>query len=62
MIAEMAAWAKDNGKSLGDLLEEVYSQFGMYQEDLVSLTKKGKSGAEEIQEMMHKFRNNPLVH
>ncbi|WP_420579723.1 phospho-sugar mutase [Reichenbachiella sp.] len=59
MIAEMAAWAKDNGKSLGDLLEEVYSQFGMYQEDLVSLTKKGKSGAEEIQEMMHKFRNNP---
>ncbi|MDW3211110.1 MAG: phospho-sugar mutase [Reichenbachiella sp.] len=58
MIAEMAAWAKDNGKSLGDLLEEVYSQFGMYQEDLVSLTKKGKSGAEEIERMMHQFRNN----
>ncbi|UXX79283.1 phospho-sugar mutase [Reichenbachiella carrageenanivorans] len=58
MIAEMAAWAKDNGKSLGDLLEEVYSQFGMYLEDLVSLTKKGKSGAEEIQEMMHQFRTN----
>ncbi|SMD37898.1 phosphoglucomutase [Reichenbachiella faecimaris] len=58
MIAEMAAWAKDNGKSLGDLLEEVYSQFGMYQEDLVSLTKKGKSGAEEIQEMMRQFRTN----
>lgn len=58
MIAEMAAWAKDNGKSLGDLLEEVYSQYGMYQEDLVSLTKKGKSGAEEIQDMMHQFRTN----
>jgi len=58
MIAEMAAWAKDNGKSLGDLLEEVYSQFGMYLEDLVSLTKKGKSGAEEIQDMMHRFRTN----
>ena len=58
MIAEMAAWAKDQGKSLEDLLEEVYSQFGMYQEDLVSLTKKGKSGAEEIQEMMHTFRTN----
>ncbi|MEP3389414.1 MAG: phospho-sugar mutase [Reichenbachiella sp.] len=58
IIAEMAAWAKDNGKSLGDLLEEVYSQFGMYQEDLVSLTKKGKSGAEEIERMMHQFRNN----
>lgn len=58
MIAEMDAWAKDNGKSLGDLLEEVYSQFGMYQEDLVSLTKKGKSGAEEIERMMHQFRNN----
>lgn len=58
MIAEMSAWAKDNGKSLGDLLEEIYSQFGMYQEDLVSLTKKGKFGAEEIQDMMHQFRNN----
>lgn len=58
MIAEMAAWAKDNGKSLGDLLEEIYSQFGMYQEDLVSLTKKGKSGAEEIQKMMSQFRSD----
>lgn len=59
MIAEMAAWAKDHGKSLNDILEEVYTQFGMYQEDLISLTKKGKSGAEEIQEMMSTFRNHP---
>ncbi|MEP1782954.1 phospho-sugar mutase, partial [Reichenbachiella sp.] len=58
MIAEMAAWAKDNDKSLEELLEEIYSQFGMYQEDLISLTKKGKSGAEEIQEMMRQFRSN----
>ncbi|MEO9967791.1 MAG: phospho-sugar mutase [Reichenbachiella sp.] len=59
MIAEMAAWAKDNDKSLNELLDEVYSQFGMYQEDLISLTKKGKSGAEEIVQMMHTFRSNP---
>lgn len=58
IIAEMTAWAKDNGKSLEELLEEVYSQFGMYQEDLISLTKKGKSGAEEIEKMMVDFRSN----
>lgn len=58
MIAEMAAWAKDQDKSIEELLEEVYSQFGMYLEDLISLTKKGKSGAEEIQEMMKQYRSN----
>jgi phosphoglucomutase len=58
MIAEMAAWAKDDGKSLNDILEEIYTQFGMYQEDLISLTKKGQSGAEEIQRMMLQFRTD----
>ncbi|UXP31384.1 phospho-sugar mutase [Reichenbachiella agarivorans] len=58
MIAEMAAWAKDNGKSVMDLLEDIYAQFGMYWESLSSLTKKGKSGAEEIQQMMSDARTN----
>lgn len=59
MIAEMAAYAKDKGQSLFDLLIEVYQKFGYYKEDLISITKKGKSGAEEIQEMMAGFRTNP---
>ncbi|WP_099598469.1 phospho-sugar mutase [Reichenbachiella sp. 5M10] len=58
MIAEMAAWAKDQGKSVMELLEEIYSEFGMYWESLSSLTKKGKSGAEEIQKMMSDARTN----
>lgn len=58
MIAEMAAWAKDNGKAVIDLLEDIYDTFGLYQESLMSLTKKGKSGADEIQQMMSDARNN----
>ena len=59
MLAEMAAWAKDNGMSIFDLLTEVYKEFGFYQESLLSITRKGKSGAEEIQEMMKNMRANP---
>ena len=59
MIAEMAAWAKDNKMEVHELLSEMYAQFGLYQESLVSITKKGKSGADEIQSMMKNFRNNP---
>jgi phosphoglucomutase len=59
LIAEMAAWAKDQGKSLYDILMDIYLQFGLYQEHLISITKKGKSGAEEIQEMMKHFRMSP---
>ncbi|MBV6644903.1 MAG: phospho-sugar mutase [Cyclobacteriaceae bacterium] len=59
MIAEMAAWAKSNGKSIFELLIEVNTKFGLYHEGLKSLTKKGKSGSEEIQAMMIKFRENP---
>ncbi len=58
-IAEMAAYFKDQGKSLYEVLLEVYQQFGLYQEYLVSITKKGKSGAEEIQEMMKQLRAAP---
>jgi len=59
MIAELTAYAKDQGLSLFDLLMEMYQEYGFYYEGLVSLTKKGKSGSEEIQQMMADFRANP---
>lgn len=59
MIAELTAYAKDKGLSLFDMLIEIYKQFGFYYEGLISLTKKGKTGAEEIQQMMADFRANP---
>jgi phosphoglucomutase len=59
MIAELTAYAKDKGLSLFDMLMEIYKQFGFYYEGLISLTKKGKSGADEIQQMMANFRANP---
>ncbi len=59
MLAEAAAWAISRGSSLYGLLMDIYQKFGYYQEGLVSLTKKGKSGAEEIAAMIEGFRNNP---
>ncbi|GAB4037374.1 phospho-sugar mutase [Spirosoma gilvum] len=59
IIAELTAYAKDQGKSLFDMLMAMYMENGFYYEALVSLTKKGKSGAEEIQQMMADFRANP---
>ncbi|MED9996606.1 MAG: phospho-sugar mutase [Paludibacteraceae bacterium] len=59
LIAEVAAWAKDNGKSLYDLIQEIYVKFGFSKEKGISVVKKGKSGAEEIKEMMSRFRSNP---
>ncbi|MEM9673837.1 MAG: phospho-sugar mutase [Bacteroidota bacterium] len=59
MIAEMAAYVKDQGMGVYDFLLETYEQFGLYRELLVSLTKKGKSGVEEIREMMRNLRENP---
>lgn len=58
MIAELTAYAKDNGKSLFDFLTEMYMENGFYYEGLISLTKKGKAGAEEIQQMMANLRSN----
>lgn len=58
-IAEMTAFYKDKGSSLYDAMLDMYVEYGLYKEELVSLTKKGKSGAEEIKAMMEKFRNNP---
>lgn len=57
-LAEMAAYFKHQGKSLYDVLLEIYQQFGCYQEKLVSLTKKGKAGAEEINAMMVRLRQD----
>ncbi len=59
MIAEMAAWAKNNGQGLYELLQQMYRRFGYYQESLISVTKPGKSGAEEIQQMMTQLRQDP---
>jgi phosphoglucomutase len=61
MVAEIAAWAKDHGKSLYTLLIEIYLKYGFYKESLISVVKKGKSGAEEIQRMMKGYRYNPLL-
>ncbi len=58
MIAEMAAYVKDQGKSIFDFLLDMYDEFGLYNEKLISITKKGKSGAEEIEKMMFDLRNN----
>jgi phosphoglucomutase len=59
LVAETAAWAKDMGKSLFELLLEIYKEHGLYFESLTSVVKKGKEGAEEIQKMMENFRSNP---
>lgn len=58
-IAEMTAFYKDKGSSLYDALLDMYVTYGLYKEELVSITKKGKTGAEDIKAMMEKFRNNP---
>lgn len=59
MIAEMAAVAKDNGRTLYEEMTQMYATYGLYRESLISLTKKGQRGAEEIQEMMRDLRANP---
>ncbi|MDR1553929.1 MAG: phospho-sugar mutase [Prevotellaceae bacterium] len=59
IIAETAAWAKDKGKTFIDLLLDIYLEFGFFKEKLISLTRKGKTGVEEIQAMMHSYRTKP---
>lgn len=59
MFAEAAAWAKERGMSLYDVLLEIYAQFGLYRERLVSLTKKGIDGAAQIAALMSRLRSNP---
>lgn len=59
LFAEVTAWAKDQNKSLFDILIEIYMEFGFYLESLISVVRKGKEGAEEIQKIMADFRSNP---
>jgi phosphoglucomutase len=58
LLSEVAAWSKEQNKTLIDILKEIYLAFGFYKEHLISITKKGISGAEEIAAMMEKFRTN----
>jgi len=59
MFAEVSAWAKENGKTLFELLMDIYIENGFSQERLISIVRKGKTGAEEIKSMMAEFRTNP---
>jgi phosphoglucomutase len=60
LIAEIAAWAKDNGKTLFELINEIYIEYGFSKEKGVSVVKPGKSGADEINQMMINYRKHPL--
>ncbi|RYZ50824.1 MAG: phospho-sugar mutase, partial [Chitinophagaceae bacterium] len=59
LLCEMAAYEKSKGRSLYEKILDLYVQFGYYQEDLISITKKGRNGQQEIAEMMEGFRANP---
>jgi phosphoglucomutase len=59
LIAEAAAWMSSRGNSLFDLLLLIYQELGFYKESLISVTKKGKTGAEEIRKMMLNYRKDP---
>jgi phosphoglucomutase len=59
LMAEIAAWAKDQGKSLFEMLLDIYLEYGYSREKMKYVVRKGKTGAEEIQQMMVNFRNNP---
>ncbi|GET29754.1 phospho-sugar mutase [Prolixibacter sp. SD074] len=59
LMAEIAAWAKDSGKSLFELLQDIYLEYGFSKERMKYVVRKGKAGAEEIQQMMVNFRENP---
>ena len=59
LACEIAAWCKANGKTMYEYLIEIYQETGMYYEGLINIVKKGRDGAEEIQNMMKNFRENP---
>ncbi len=59
LICEIAAWAKDNGKTLYDLLMDIYAEYGFSREYTINVVRPGKTGADEIKQMMTNFRNNP---
>ena len=59
LLAEICAYAKDQGKTLYELLMDIYLEYGFSKEFTINVVKPGKSGADEIKAMMEKFRNNP---
>ena len=59
MVAECAAWAAEQGLTLYQLLQKVYEKYGLYEEKMVYIVRKGKSGAEEIQKIMADYRATP---
>ena len=61
LICEIAAWAKDNGMTLYDLLMQIYKDYGFSYEHTINVVKPGKSGADEIKAMMENFRQNPIT-
>ncbi|MDY5076776.1 MAG: phospho-sugar mutase [Bacteroidaceae bacterium] len=61
LICEIAAWAKDNGMTLYDLLMQIYKDYGFSYEHTINVVKPGKTGADEIKAMMENFRQNPIT-
>ena len=61
LMAEITAWAKDNGKTLYELLQDIYLEYGYGKEKGISVVRKGKSGAEEIAKIMSDYRTTPPV-
>jgi phosphoglucomutase len=59
LMAEITAWAIDQGKTLYELLQDIYLEYGFSQEKMKYIVRKGKSGAEEIEQIMTKLRNDP---
>jgi len=59
LLCEMAAYEKDMGRSLYDKLIDIYVKYGLYREHLVSITKKGMDGQQQIADMMERYRNAP---
>jgi len=59
LMAEIAAWSIDQGKTLYELLQDIYLEYGYSKEKMKYIVRKGKSGAEEIEQIMTKFRNDP---
>ena len=59
LLAEICAWAKDQGKTLYDVVMDIYLEYGFSKEVTINVVKPGKTGADEIKQMMTDFRNNP---
>ena len=60
LMAEIAAWAKDRGMTMYQMIQDIYIKYGFSKEKGISVVRKGKQGAEEIQAMMKSFRENPV--